>query len=172
MFKELSACIEFVIDHKLPMEHCTEIKNYKGENWYMPEDHVFFETQNQCQEYNRDNGYPEKACTPYVKLNGITLYRADHGLCIMQDDGNHLDHGFQSVCSHIIANHYKQYDDNFDKGVAEVKKPTKSLAKTKDPKITIEDDHLGMEEVLVSEKTEKEIVYHPIQCNFSQAFSE
>lgn len=172
MFTELSACIEFVIDHKLPMEHCTEIKNYKGENWYMPEDHVFFETQKQCQEYNTNNGYPEKACTPYVKLSGITLYRADHGLCIMQDDGNHMDHGFQSVCSHIIANHYKQYEQNFDAGVAEVKKPTSSMSKTINRKTTIEDDHLGMEAVLVSEKIEKEIHYPPIQCNFSHSFSE
>ncbi len=110
MFTSLSECQKFNRAYGFDPKECSEIKNYLGESWYMSERDIYFDTEAECQAFNRAQGYDEEACETFIDLDGKYQYRAVQGLCIMQDDGDHIVRDFQRTCGTLIEEYYQKLD--------------------------------------------------------------
>ena len=85
----------FLLENNISIDSFTLLQNYKDENWYMAEEDVVFQTLGDCKAFNIANSFPEMDCGQYQKLDGSIWYRAEHGICIMQDDGDQKVNNFQ-----------------------------------------------------------------------------
>ena len=111
MFTSLEGCDAFNEKIGVGKGHCTAIKNYKGVDWYMAEESVYFTTSEECHNYALSNGYGENDCSTFIDVDNSVSYRSESGLCIMQDDGDALIRDFKPACSYIIEQQYEQMDD-------------------------------------------------------------
>ena len=108
MFPDLLACQNFNAENGFPTQQCTKLLNWKGENWYMSERSVHFDTRAECEAFNRSEGYDPGNCQAFINIHGRQFYRSLEGLCIMQDDGDTLIRDFKATCSTIIQDVYGQ----------------------------------------------------------------
>ena len=107
IFTSQEECQQFLNSQGIIAYECPVIENYKGDLYYVGEENIFFNSLAECEEYNAANNY-ENDCLKYIKSDGQELYRAENGVCIMQDDGNQKVNKFQQVCSSIIDKYYTQ----------------------------------------------------------------
>ena len=111
MFTTKEGCDAFNEKLGVSKGKCTTIKNYKGDNWYMAEESVYFTTITECQNYASSNGFGKNDCSTFIDIDNSVSYRSEAGLCIMQDDGDAQIRDFKPVCSFLIEEQYKQLDD-------------------------------------------------------------
>ncbi|MEL6987733.1 MAG: hypothetical protein AAGK97_07850 [Bacteroidota bacterium] len=118
VFQSQEACQEFLISNNIEPYTCPEIRNYKGEKYYVGEENNFFNSMDECQAFNTMKNYPNE-CIQYRKADGTLLFRSEPAVCIMQDDGDDKVNAFQNVCSKIIENYYMAIPEYKAENVAE-----------------------------------------------------
>ena len=111
MFSTIEGCESFNEKIGVGRGNCSVIKNYQGDNWYMAEQNVYFDTEADCASFAEVNGYGTEDCSPFIDVNNRTFYRSKAGLCIMQDDGDALIRDFKTACSSVINDYYRQLTD-------------------------------------------------------------
>jgi hypothetical protein len=112
VFSSLKGCQEFNAENGFPIKDCTPLEHLNGQNWYMSEPTVLFANKNECEAFNVENGYDKSACEKFIDHDGTVYYRAWEGLCIMQDDGDHIVRDFKRTCSKVIDDYYERLNEN------------------------------------------------------------
>lgn len=105
VFATKADCEKFKRNHGMKSD-CRELLSYDNESWYTPEESPYFATLSACEKYNRENGYPDGQCVKFIETNGSSTFRSEHGVCIMNDDGDAKIYKFQSTCQAVINQHY------------------------------------------------------------------
>ncbi|MEO1627764.1 MAG: hypothetical protein AAFV25_21630 [Bacteroidota bacterium] len=118
VFRTLGACQLFNRQLNVPESDCRAIQHLNGNTWYISEPNVYFDTREECEAYNLENGHPLDRCELFQDIHGQRFYRALDGLCIMQDDGDRRVPNFQRTCSSVIQRYYRQLDDGNAPSVA------------------------------------------------------
>ena len=108
IFRERSACEAFNLRKGFPSGECTEILNFEGQPWYLPERPPFFTTEEACRAFNIQQGLPADSCRLFQKQNGALVHQAFNAGCIMQDDGDAKVPAFRHACSASIDRYYEQ----------------------------------------------------------------
>ncbi len=106
VFSSLKGCQEFNKKNGFPIEDCTMLKHLNGQKWFMSEQSVLFASKELCEDFNKKNGYTQGSCERFKDFDDHIYYRASEGVCIMQDDGDHVVRDFKRTCSRIIDNFY------------------------------------------------------------------
>lgn len=110
VFTRRSKCEEFNRLRGFDEVDCTELTGYDGRSWYMSEKNMHFPTLTACHDFNKANGYSVESCITFIDLDRKTTYRSNDGLCIMQDDGDHLVRPFQQTCGSLIEDYYQRLE--------------------------------------------------------------
>jgi len=111
MFTSLAGCEAFNERRGIGKGKCTLIHNYKGDNWYMAEENVYFSTEVDCHNFALAHGYSLDDCSTFIDVDNSVSYRSESGLCIMQDDGDAIIRDFKPACAKIIQDHYDELSD-------------------------------------------------------------
>jgi len=124
VFSSLKGCQAFNEANGFPISDCTPLEHLNGKSWYMSEPSALFETKEQCQAFNAENGYENGICERFKDHDGSIYFRALDGLCIMQDDGDHIVRDFKRTCSRVIDNYYEKLngfeEPTFTAGIEDV----------------------------------------------------
>jgi len=110
VFTRRSTCEEFNRMRGFGDVECTELSGYDGRKWYMSEKNMHFPTLTACHDYNRSKGFPIESCITFIDSDQTTTYRSNDGLCIMQDDGDHIIRPFQQTCGSLIEDYYQRLE--------------------------------------------------------------
>lgn len=110
VFTRRSSCEEFNRIRGFDDVDCTALTGYDGRQWFMSERNIHFPTMTACQDFNQANGYPVESCITFIDLDKNITYRSNDGLCIMQDDGDHLLRAFQQTCGSLIEDYYQRLE--------------------------------------------------------------
>ncbi|MFK7983572.1 MAG: hypothetical protein AB8G86_26580 [Saprospiraceae bacterium] len=106
MFASLKGCQDFNRKNGFSIDDCTPLEHLNGQSWFMSEPSAVFETKELCEAFNAENDYENGICERFKDYDGQIYYRALDGLCIMQDDGDHIVRDFKRTCGRIIDNFY------------------------------------------------------------------
>jgi len=108
MFASLKGCQDFNRENGFPISDCSPLEHLNGQSWYMSEPSAMFTSKELCQTFNAENGFENGICERFKDHDGTVYYRALDGLCIMQDDGDHIVRDFKRTCGRIIDKFYER----------------------------------------------------------------
>lgn len=111
VFQTLENCIEFTRENGMSVAACRQVQSLSGDSWYTPEENTFFNTPDDCRNYNRNNNFPADSCITFIDFDGRKSYWAFMGTCIMHDDGDRAIRQFQDVCGNVIEKYYDRLEN-------------------------------------------------------------